>query len=36
MTSEINELTQLAYDGSAMPLTTTPVVGTPVGLTPTF
>jgi ribonuclease Z len=31
MTSEINELTQLAYDGSGMPLTTTPVVGTPVG-----
>ena len=31
MTSEINELTELAYDGGTMPLTTTPVVGTPVG-----
>ena len=31
MANEINELTELAYDGSGMPLTTTPVVGTPVG-----
>jgi ribonuclease Z len=31
MTREINALTELAYDGSTMPLTTTPVVGTPVG-----
>ena len=29
MASEINELTQLAHEGSALPLTTTPVVGTP-------
>jgi ribonuclease Z len=26
---EINELTELAYDGAGMPLTTSPVVGTP-------
>jgi ribonuclease Z len=31
MTSEINELTELASDGATMPLTTTPVIGTPVG-----
>ncbi len=31
MVSEFNELTELAYDGSTRPLTTTPVVGTPVG-----
>jgi ribonuclease Z len=31
MVKEINELTELAYDGGRMPLTTTPVVGTPVG-----
>jgi ribonuclease Z len=31
MAREINELTELAYDGGTMPLTTTPVVGTPVG-----
>ena len=31
MTSEINELAELAYDGGTMPLTTTPVVGTPIG-----
>jgi ribonuclease Z len=31
MASEINELTELAYDGRGMPLTTTPVIGTPVG-----
>jgi len=29
MANEINELTELAYDGSGLPLTTTPVVGTP-------
>jgi ribonuclease Z len=29
MSVEINELTELAYEGSAVPLTTTPVVGTP-------
>jgi ribonuclease Z len=29
MASEINELTELAYEGSRLPLTTTPVVGTP-------
>jgi ribonuclease Z len=29
MTTEINELTELAYEGSGQPLTTTPVVGTP-------
>jgi ribonuclease Z len=29
MTSEINELTQLAFEGSGAPLTTTSVVGTP-------
>jgi ribonuclease Z len=31
MANEINELTELAHDGSTMPLSTTPVVGTPVG-----
>jgi len=31
MANEINELRQLAYEGSAMALTTTPVVGTPAG-----
>jgi ribonuclease Z len=31
MAREINELTELASDGATMPLTTTPVVGTPVG-----
>jgi len=29
MTTEINELTELAYEGSGQPLATTPVVGTP-------
>jgi len=29
MTTEVNELTELAYEGSGVPLTTTPVVGTP-------
>lgn len=29
MADEINELTELAYDGSGMPLTISPVVGTP-------
>lgn len=29
MTAEIDELTELAYEGSSRPLTTTPVVGTP-------
>jgi ribonuclease Z len=29
MANEINELTELAYDGSGMPLTISPVVGTP-------
>jgi ribonuclease Z len=29
MVNEINELTELAYDGSGLPLTTSPVVGTP-------
>jgi ribonuclease Z len=29
MTNEIDELTELAYEGSTTPLTTTPVVGTP-------
>jgi len=29
MSIEINELTELAYDGSHLPLTTTPVIGTP-------
>ena len=29
MSDEINELTQLASEGSALPLTSTPVVGTP-------
>jgi ribonuclease Z len=29
MANEINELTELAYDGSGLPLTTSPVVGTP-------
>jgi ribonuclease Z len=29
MASEINELTELAYEGSGQPLTTTPVVGSP-------
>ena len=29
MPAEINELTELAYEGSSMPLTTTPVVGSP-------
>jgi hypothetical protein len=28
MGNEINELAELAHDGPAMPLTTTPVVGT--------
>ena len=27
--TEINELTELAYDGGGLPLTTSPVVGTP-------
>jgi ribonuclease Z len=31
VTHEINELTELAHEGSGMPLTTTPVVGTPAG-----
>jgi ribonuclease Z len=31
MANEINELTELAHDGSTMPLSTTPVVGTPIG-----
>ena len=29
MAIEINELTKLAYEGAAQPLTTTPVVATP-------
>jgi ribonuclease Z len=29
MANEINELTELAYDGSGLPLTTSPVVGSP-------
>jgi ribonuclease Z len=29
MTGDVDELTKLAYEGSGMPLTTTPVVGTP-------
>ena len=29
MANEISELTELAYEGSSMPLTTSPVVGTP-------
>jgi ribonuclease Z len=29
MATEINELTELAYEGSGQPLTTTPMVGTP-------
>jgi hypothetical protein len=29
MTTEINELIELAYEGSGQPLTTTPMVGTP-------
>lgn len=29
MTTEINEMTELAYEGSGQPLTTTPVVGSP-------
>ena len=29
MATEINELTELAYDGTGQPLTTSPVVGTP-------
>lgn len=29
MATEINELTDLAYEGSGLPLTTSPVVGTP-------
>ena len=29
MTAEVNELTELAYEGSGVPLTTTPVAGTP-------
>ena len=29
MSIEINDLTELAYDGSGLPLTTSPVVGTP-------
>lgn len=31
MTAEITELTELSYEGSSAPLTTTPVVGTPSG-----
>lgn len=31
MANEINELTELAHEGSTSPLTTTPVVGTPAG-----
>jgi ribonuclease Z len=31
MANEINDLTELAYDGGATPLTTTPIVGTPAG-----
>jgi ribonuclease Z len=31
MAIEINELTELAYEGAGMPLSTTPVVGTPAG-----
>jgi ribonuclease Z len=31
MANEINALTELAHEGSGMPLTTTPVVGTPAG-----
>ena len=31
MANEITALTELAYEGSGMPLTTTPVVGTPAG-----
>lgn len=31
MANEINELTELAHEGSTHPLTTTPVVGTPAG-----
>jgi ribonuclease Z len=31
MVNEINELTELAHEGSRMPLTMTPVVGTPAG-----
>jgi ribonuclease Z len=31
MANEINELTELAYEGSGMPLTTSPVLGTPAG-----
>jgi ribonuclease Z len=30
MTAEVDELTELAYEGSGLPLTTTPVVGTAV------
>ena len=29
MSAEITEMTELAYEGSDAPLTTTPVVGTP-------
>ncbi len=29
MSGEINEMTELAHEGSSVPLTTTPVVGTP-------
>ena len=36
MSIEINELTELAYEGGSAPLTTTPVVGTPVAKLPTF
>jgi len=28
-TTEVNELTELAFEGGTAPLTTTPVVGTP-------
>jgi ribonuclease Z len=31
MANEINELTELAHEGSPLPLTTSPVVGTPTG-----
>ena len=31
MSAEITQLTELAYEGSAEPLTTTPIVGTPPG-----
>jgi ribonuclease Z len=31
MANEIDDLTELAYEGGTMPLTTTPIVGTPAG-----